>query len=113
MSNDMVPKAQGPVSKAGYLFERRSGRMLQSWNRRYFTIDGEDFVATTRNPKVCQKSVACVAQSTGMTDTLLNRLEEKKTKQHQSTFVCVVFEWQTATIDDFVSKSFLLHGIVL
>jgi hypothetical protein len=27
--------------------------------------------------------------------------------------VCVVFEWQTATIDDFVSKSFLLHGIVL
>ena len=59
-SNDMVPKAQGPVSKSGYLFERRSGRMLQSWNRRYFTIDGEDFVATTRNPKVCQKSVACI-----------------------------------------------------
>lgn len=59
-SNDMIPKAQGPVSKSGYLFERRSGRMLQSWNRRYFTIDGEDFVATTRNPKVCQKCVACV-----------------------------------------------------
>ncbi|KAG2185136.1 hypothetical protein INT44_001926 [Umbelopsis vinacea] len=52
MSNDMVPKAQGPVSKSGYLFERRSGRMLQSWTRRYYTIDGEDFVATTRNPKM-------------------------------------------------------------
>jgi hypothetical protein len=56
-SNDMIPKAQGPVSKAGYLFERRSGRMLQSWTRRYFTIDGEDLIATTRNPKVCQTSV--------------------------------------------------------
>ncbi|KAI8575403.1 hypothetical protein K450DRAFT_262065 [Umbelopsis ramanniana AG] len=51
-SNDMVPKAQGPVSKSGYLFERRSGRMLQSWTRRYYTIDGEDLVATTRNPKM-------------------------------------------------------------
>lgn len=51
-SNDMVPKAQGQVSKSGYLFERKSGRMLQSWTRRYFTIDGEDLVSTTRNPKV-------------------------------------------------------------
>ncbi|GAB5589535.1 hypothetical protein Unana1_04435 [Umbelopsis nana] len=51
-SNDMIPKARAPVSKAGYLFERRSGRMLQSWTRRYFTIDGEDLIATTRNPKM-------------------------------------------------------------
>lgn len=51
-SNDMIPKAQGSVSKSGYLFERKSGRMLQSWTRRYFTIDGEDLVSTTRNPKV-------------------------------------------------------------
>jgi hypothetical protein len=56
-SNDMIPKAQGPVSKAGYLFERRSGRMLQSWTRRYFTIDGEDLIATTRNPKVWYISI--------------------------------------------------------
>jgi hypothetical protein len=54
-SSDMVPKAQGPVSKAGYLFERRSGRMLQSWVRRYFSIDGEDLIATTRNAKVSFK----------------------------------------------------------
>ncbi|KAH8552778.1 hypothetical protein BGW37DRAFT_271523 [Umbelopsis sp. PMI_123] len=54
-SNDMIPKAQGPVSKAGYLFERRSGRMLQSWTRRYFTIDGEDLIATTRNPKASRE----------------------------------------------------------
>ncbi|KAJ2955167.1 hypothetical protein NQZ79_g8792 [Umbelopsis isabellina] len=51
-SSDMVPKAQGPVSKAGYLFERRSGRMLQSWVRRYFSIDGEDLIVTTRNAKL-------------------------------------------------------------
>ncbi|KAI8098860.1 uncharacterized protein BX664DRAFT_254931, partial [Halteromyces radiatus] len=38
-------------SKSGYLFERRGGRVLQSWNRKYYAIDGEDLICTTRGPK--------------------------------------------------------------
>ena len=42
------------VSKSGYLFERRGGRVLQSWVRKYFIIDGEELKCTYRGPKVCR-----------------------------------------------------------
>ncbi|KAJ8659588.1 hypothetical protein O0I10_004566 [Lichtheimia ornata] len=41
----------GPVAKAGYLFERRGGRVLQTWVRKYFTIEGEELHCTMRGPK--------------------------------------------------------------
>ncbi|KAI9278657.1 hypothetical protein BDA99DRAFT_600287 [Phascolomyces articulosus] len=39
------------LSKSGYLFERRGGRVLQSWVRKYFIIDGEELKCTYRGPK--------------------------------------------------------------
>ncbi|KAI8140342.1 hypothetical protein BJV82DRAFT_623559 [Fennellomyces sp. T-0311] len=41
----------GTVSKSGYLFERRGGRVLQSWVRKYYVIDGEELKCTHRGPK--------------------------------------------------------------
>ncbi|KAG0184328.1 Arf-GAP with coiled-coil, ANK repeat and PH domain-containing protein 2 [Apophysomyces sp. BC1034] len=44
-------KAESYTSKAGYLFERKGGRVLQSWTRKYFSIEGEELVCAARNPR--------------------------------------------------------------
>ncbi|CAG8447502.1 11003_t:CDS:10 [Ambispora gerdemannii] len=41
--------------KSGYLFKKGSQRVLQSWTRRYFTIEGEYLTSCTRNGKVSAK----------------------------------------------------------
>ncbi|ORX44005.1 ArfGap-domain-containing protein [Hesseltinella vesiculosa] len=49
---DMLAKSSvGSLGKSGYLFERKGGRVLQSWVRKYYTIDGEDLICSTRGPK--------------------------------------------------------------
>ncbi|KAI9499234.1 hypothetical protein BDB00DRAFT_795963 [Zychaea mexicana] len=45
------PPSSSSVSKSGYLFERRGGRVLQSWVRKYFIIEGEELKCTYRGPK--------------------------------------------------------------
>ncbi|ORZ23214.1 hypothetical protein BCR42DRAFT_404267 [Absidia repens] len=50
-SDTLSKSNNGAHSKSGYLFERKGGRMLQSWSRKYYAIDGEDIVCTTRGPK--------------------------------------------------------------
>ncbi|CAG8470957.1 5444_t:CDS:10 [Ambispora leptoticha] len=45
-----------PMSKkSGYLFKKGSQRVLQTWTRRYFTIEGEYLTSCTRNGKVSTK----------------------------------------------------------
>lgn len=41
----------GSATKQGYLFERKGGRVLQTWVRKYYAIDGEELICTTRGPK--------------------------------------------------------------
>jgi Arf-GAP/coiled-coil/ANK repeat/PH domain-containing protein len=41
--------------KSGYLFERKHGRVYQSWSRKYYTISNGELICTTRNPKVKKK----------------------------------------------------------
>ncbi|KAL0095671.1 hypothetical protein J3Q64DRAFT_1630194 [Phycomyces blakesleeanus] len=38
-------------NKSGYLFERKGGRVMQSWIRKYFSIEGEYLVCSMRNTK--------------------------------------------------------------
>lgn len=38
--------------KSGYLFERKYGRVYQSWSRKYYSIFDGELICTTRNPKV-------------------------------------------------------------
>lgn len=38
--------------KSGYLFERKHGRVYQSWSRKYYSIFDGELICTTRNPKV-------------------------------------------------------------
>ncbi|KAI8977531.1 hypothetical protein BDF20DRAFT_836322 [Mycotypha africana] len=47
--------------KSGYLFERRHGRVYQSWVRKYFTILNGELISTTRNPKPSSKEEDGVA----------------------------------------------------
>ncbi|KAF7732819.1 centaurin beta [Apophysomyces ossiformis] len=44
-------RVENSAVKSGYLFERRGGRVLQSWVRRYFSIEGDELLCTTRNAK--------------------------------------------------------------
>lgn len=48
----MVTKSHNGQTKSGYLFERRGGRVLQSWVRKYYSINGEDLVCTVRGQRV-------------------------------------------------------------
>lgn len=41
--------------KSGYLFERKHGRVYQSWSRKYYNIFDGELICTTRNPKVLKK----------------------------------------------------------
>ncbi|KAI8072662.1 hypothetical protein BC940DRAFT_121563 [Gongronella butleri] len=47
----LTNSSTGNHGKSGYLFERKGGRVLQSWVRKYYTIDGEDLICTSRGPK--------------------------------------------------------------
>jgi hypothetical protein len=38
--------------KSGYLFERKHGRVYQSWSRKYYSISDGELTSTNRNPKV-------------------------------------------------------------
>lgn len=38
--------------KSGYLFERKNGRVYQTWSRKYYTIADGELICTPRNPKV-------------------------------------------------------------
>ncbi|KAI9013806.1 hypothetical protein CLU79DRAFT_768786 [Phycomyces nitens] len=38
-------------NKSGYLFERKGGRVMQSWIRKYFSIEGEYLVCSMRSVK--------------------------------------------------------------
>ncbi|CAO3649885.1 unnamed protein product [Cunninghamella echinulata] len=49
--SEMVTKAHNGQTKSGYLFERRGGRVLQSWSRKYYSINGEDLVCTVRGQR--------------------------------------------------------------
>ncbi|CAO3655098.1 unnamed protein product [Mucor hiemalis] len=42
-------------NKAGYLFERKHGRVYQSWSRKYYNIFDGELICTTRNPKTSSK----------------------------------------------------------
>ncbi|KAI9480846.1 MAG: hypothetical protein EXX96DRAFT_564407 [Benjaminiella poitrasii] len=41
--------------KSGYLFERKHGRVYQSWSRKYYSIFDGELICTTRNPKSSSK----------------------------------------------------------
>ncbi|KAI9269470.1 hypothetical protein EDC94DRAFT_598988 [Helicostylum pulchrum] len=41
--------------KSGYLFERKHGRVYQSWARKYYNIFDGELICTTRNPKTSSK----------------------------------------------------------
>ncbi|RUS17252.1 hypothetical protein BC937DRAFT_90211 [Endogone sp. FLAS-F59071] len=46
------PKMTTAITKSGYLYKKNSTRVMQSWTRRYFFIDGEQLVYTTRGRTV-------------------------------------------------------------
>ncbi|CAO3639358.1 unnamed protein product [Mucor fragilis] len=41
--------------KSGYLFERKNGRVYQTWSRKYYSIFDGELICTTRNPKSSTK----------------------------------------------------------
>ncbi|CEP10078.1 hypothetical protein [Parasitella parasitica] len=41
--------------KSGYLFERKNGRVYQTWARKYYSIFDGELICTTRNPKASTK----------------------------------------------------------
>ncbi|KAL0138179.1 hypothetical protein V8B55DRAFT_1535746 [Mucor lusitanicus] len=41
--------------KSGYLFERKNGRVYQTWSRKYYSIFDGELICTTRNPKPSTK----------------------------------------------------------
>lgn len=43
--------------KSGYLFERKNGRVYQTWSRKYYSIFDGELICTTRNPKVIHHSL--------------------------------------------------------
>ncbi|KAI8976987.1 hypothetical protein BDB01DRAFT_802335 [Pilobolus umbonatus] len=50
----MTPKSNGvaiDTHKSGYLFERKNGRVYQTWTRKYFRIYNGELISTTRHPK--------------------------------------------------------------
>ncbi|KAI8382451.1 hypothetical protein BD560DRAFT_386641 [Blakeslea trispora] len=48
---EAIPKAH----KSGYLFERKNGRVYQSWSRKYFSIYDDELISTSRGPKTSTK----------------------------------------------------------
>jgi Arf-GAP/coiled-coil/ANK repeat/PH domain-containing protein len=40
------------TSKSGYLFERKNGRVYQSWSRKYYSISNGELISVSRNLKV-------------------------------------------------------------
>ncbi|KAG0765037.1 hypothetical protein G6F57_006441 [Rhizopus arrhizus] len=40
------------ISKSGYLFERKNGRVYQSWSRKYYSISNGELISVSRNLKV-------------------------------------------------------------
>lgn len=40
------------VNKSGYLFERKNGRVYQSWSRKYYSISNGELISVSRNAKV-------------------------------------------------------------
>ncbi|KAI7865133.1 hypothetical protein BDF14DRAFT_1827454 [Spinellus fusiger] len=48
------PMGEDP-NKAGYLFERKGGRVLQSWTRKYFSIEGEYLVCSIRGSRATKE----------------------------------------------------------
>ncbi|KAI8356637.1 hypothetical protein EDC96DRAFT_446306 [Choanephora cucurbitarum] len=48
---EVIPKAH----KSGYLFERKNGRVYQSWLRKYFSIYDDELISTTRGSKISTK----------------------------------------------------------
>jgi hypothetical protein len=59
MQQNTKTVALGDISaiphKSGYLFERKHGRVYQSWSRKYYNIFDGELICTTRNPKVRAK----------------------------------------------------------
>jgi hypothetical protein len=47
-------------NKSGYLFERKNGRVYQSWTRKYYNIFDGELICTTRNPKVEVLICVCI-----------------------------------------------------
>ncbi|KAI8885870.1 ArfGap-domain-containing protein [Backusella circina FSU 941] len=46
--NPETAKQQNSSNKSGYLFERKHGRVYQTWSRKYFTIHDGELVVTSR-----------------------------------------------------------------
>lgn len=61
-------------NKSGYLFERKNGRVYQSWSRKYYNIFDGELICTTRNPKV---RLADVTTSISLSHSVLFRLLQK------------------------------------
>ncbi|KAI7899498.1 uncharacterized protein BX663DRAFT_521103 [Cokeromyces recurvatus] len=51
MATEETPNAH----KSGYLFERKHGRVYQSWSRKYYSIVDGELMCTTRNSKSSSK----------------------------------------------------------
>lgn len=47
-----IEKPTAITNKSGYLFERKNGRVYQSWSRKYYSISNGELTSVSRNPKV-------------------------------------------------------------
>ncbi|KAG2190738.1 hypothetical protein INT46_007931 [Mucor plumbeus] len=58
-SSNVIVNVGGEVlsnaHKSGYLFERKNGRVYQTWSRKYYSIFDGELICTTRNPKTSSK----------------------------------------------------------
>lgn len=52
MQSNKIGDMPANPHKSGYLFERKHGRVYQSWSRKYYSIFDGELICTTRNPKV-------------------------------------------------------------
>ncbi|ORE18488.1 ankyrin [Rhizopus microsporus] len=46
-----IEKPTAITNKSGYLFERKNGRVYQSWSRKYYSISNGELTSVSRNPK--------------------------------------------------------------
>ncbi|ORE11849.1 ArfGap-domain-containing protein [Rhizopus microsporus var. microsporus] len=46
-----IEKPAAITNKSGYLFERKNGRVYQSWSRKYYSISNGELTSISRNPK--------------------------------------------------------------
>lgn len=50
-----IEKPTAITNKSGYLFERKNGRVYQSWSRKYYSISNGELTSVSRNPKVMRQ----------------------------------------------------------